>query len=76
MFLDPATHLIAKVAYSSVGMQGPADFEVYLSEFKPVSGLVLPHEAEVFQNGQKAASSATSERSVNAPVEAGTFKKP
>jgi hypothetical protein len=76
MYLEPETHRIGKVAYSSVGMQGPADFEVYLSDFKPVGGLVLPHAAEVYQNGQKSAVSATSERVVNATVEAGAFKKP
>jgi predicted Zn-dependent peptidase len=76
LFLDPATNLPARVTYRSMGMQGPADFEVELSDYKDTGGFMLPHKEVVMQNGQKAVEKTATTRSVNSGVDPASFKRP
>ena len=76
LFLDPATNLPARVTYRSMGLQGPADFEVDLSDYKDAGGLMLPTREISSQNGQKAVEKTVTTRSVNSGIDPATFKRP
>ncbi|WP_321472406.1 pitrilysin family protein [uncultured Paludibaculum sp.] len=73
---DPASHQLVKMAYSSIGMSGPAEMEVQLSDFRPVEGLTLPFHEVTLQNGQKVLDRTISERKLNTGVKPESFKKP
>ncbi len=76
LFLDPATNLPARITYRSMGMQGPADFEVELSDYKDAGGFMLPNTEVVMQNGQKAVEKTVTTRTVNSGVDPAIFKRP
>lgn len=76
LFLDPTTSLPARLSYRSIGMQGPADFDVELSDYKDAGGLLLPHLEVTHQNGQKAIEKTITSRKVNSGVDAAIFKIP
>jgi hypothetical protein len=66
-FLDPATHLVLKVAYE-LGVQKP---EQLLSDYREVAGVKVPFKVTSPQMDLQ-----YSEVQVNAPVDAGLFRKP
>lgn len=73
---DAASHQLVKMAYSSIGMNGPAETEVQLSDFRPVEGLTLPFHEVTLQNGQKVLDRTIAERKLNTGVKPESFKKP
>jgi zinc protease len=76
LFLDPATSLPARLSYRSMTMQGPADFDVELSDYKEVGGLRLPHLEITLQDGQKAIEKTVTSRAVNSGVDPAVFRIP
>jgi hypothetical protein len=76
MFFDPATHRVAKMSLRGLGMQGPADMDIVLGDFREVSGVYLPFSEVIFQNGQKFSERTYSERKVNPELGAERFQKP
>lgn len=73
---DPATHHLVKMAYSSIGMTGPAEMEVQLSDFRAVEGLTLPFHEVTLQNGQQVLDRTIAERKLNTGLKPESFKKP
>ena len=71
-FLDPQTSLVIKVAFESNGQQTEA---VY-TDYREVSGIKIPFQTNVSQNGQPFVQIKYSDVQVNAPVDEGLFKKP
>lgn len=71
-FLDPQTNLVTKVAFES---NGQATEAVY-TDYREVSGIKIPFQTNVSQNGQPLVEIKYSEVQVNAPVDEGLFKKP
>ena len=71
-FIDPQTGLVAKVAFESNGQQNEA---VY-TDYREVSGVKIPFQTNVSQNGQPFLEIKYSEVQVNAPVDEVLFKKP
>jgi zinc protease len=76
LLVDAATSLPARLSYRSIGMQGPADFEIELSDYKDASGLRLPHLEVTSQNGQKAIEKTVTNRTLNTGVDPSAFKRP
>lgn len=76
LFFDPESKRIARMQYRGVSMQGPADFDLALGDYRKVGDVYLPYTETVFQNGQKFAESATKEAKVNSEVKNELFTKP
>lgn len=71
-FLDPQTNLVTKVAFESNGQTTEA---VY-TDYRDVSGIKVPFQTNVSQNGQPFVEIKYSDVQVNVPVDEGLFKKP
>ncbi len=71
-YLDPQTSLVTKVAFESSGQQSEA---VY-TDYREVSGIKIPFQTNISQNGQPFVEIKYSEVQVNAVVDEGLFKKP
>ena len=62
---DPASGLPARYSYRSVGMQGPTNVTMQLSDWRDVAGVRLPHKLVIEQGGQKFADGTVSEWKLN-----------
>jgi zinc protease len=71
-FLDPQTHLVTKVSFTSNGQTT----EGVYTDYRDVAGVKVPFQTNVSQNGQPLVEIKLSEVQVNAPVDEGLFKKP
>lgn len=71
-FLDPQTSLVIKVAFESNNEMTEAIY----TDYRDVSGIKVPFQTNVSQNGQPFIEIKYSEVQVNAPVDEGLFKKP
>lgn len=71
-FVDPRTSLVTKVSYESGGQKTEA---VY-TDYREVSGIKIPFQTNVSQNGQPFLEIKYSDVQVNVPVDEGLFKKP
>ena len=76
ILLDPASGRILKLAYRSLGMQGPTDTESVFGEPMEAGGLKLPATEIVFQNGQKVLDAKLTSVEFNTGVDASVFRKP
>lgn len=75
VFVDRKTHLVVKQEYKGRNLQGaPVREELFLSDYKKVGALVLPHAATVVQDGEEFMKSTTSSFSWTA-IPAGKFRK-
>ena len=73
---DPASKRVAKLSYRGMGLQGPADLDVECADYRQVGGVYLPFHETVYQNGQKFADRAYTERKINGDVKPDIFTKP
>jgi zinc protease len=62
---DPATGLPSKTHYRQIGMAGPAAMTDTYSDFRSVSGVMVPHKIAIEQNGQKFADVTLKESRIN-----------
>ncbi|MBI3004917.1 MAG: insulinase family protein [Ignavibacteriales bacterium] len=76
LFIDPQTSLVVKRVYRGRTMQGPADTEEMISDYRDVSGVMVPHKIESFANGQKQSQSIVNSVKINSGVSEDVFKKP
>jgi hypothetical protein len=73
--IDPATGRILTSTYRGEGPGGaPGTIENTYSDFKPVSGLTLPHKMSSTFSGKPMMSATTETITVNAPVEDAKFE--
>jgi hypothetical protein len=73
--IDPKTGRILTSTYRGEGPGGaPGTIEHTYSDFRPVSGLTLPHKMESTFNGKPMMSATTESITVNAPVEDSKFE--
>jgi zinc protease len=74
--MDPKTHYIVNVTYHGMSQQGPADFDMRLSDFKPAAnGVVAARHVVQYQNGQKALDVVITDLQFDTGVSPDTFKK-
>jgi hypothetical protein len=79
--LDPVTHLPARLTWTSpVPLQSgsaaqPIDWQVYFSDFKPVSGLRWPHRLIKSRNGTVGEDSTIERYEINVKLSDKTFRK-
>jgi outer membrane lipoprotein-sorting protein len=71
-WVDAGTSQVAKVAYESNGQK----VEILYSDYRDVNGVKVPFKNEVVQDGTPILKVELSEVQVDAPVDAGLFKKP
>ncbi|MBI4427621.1 MAG: insulinase family protein [Ignavibacteriales bacterium] len=76
LFIDPQTSLVVKRVYRGRTMQGPADTEEMVSDYRDVGGVKVPHRMESFANGQKQSQSVMNSVKINSGVSEDVFKKP
>jgi zinc protease len=74
--LDPQSHRVAKMRFWSVGMNGPAEMETAMSDYRDAGGIQLPWKESMSQGGQVVGERVYTERKVNANVAADAFVKP
>lgn len=73
---DPETKRVARISHRGATMTGPADVDVYPSDYTDIAGVMLPNKEVVFQNGQKFAEVTYTQRAVNPPSTPEMFTKP
>jgi zinc protease len=71
-FIDAGTSQVAKVAYEISGQK----VEYLYSDYRDVNGVKVPFKTDVLQDGAPLLKVELSDVQVNAPVDAGVFKKP
>lgn len=71
-YLDPGTNQVVKVGFESGGQKLAA----LLSDYRDVNGVKVPFKTDVEQDGTPIMKIELSEVQINAPVDAGLFKKP
>jgi zinc protease len=71
-YLDPGTNQVVKVAWELGGQK----IEAVYSDYRDVNGVKVPFKNEVTQDGTPVLKVELSEVQVDAPVDAGLFKKP
>ncbi|MBK8229875.1 MAG: insulinase family protein [Candidatus Eisenbacteria bacterium] len=78
LYLDPKTHLIAKMEYKDRHPVdgGPATAEEYYTDWKPVSGLQWPHTRKIFLNGDLFGTMTTTSVQLNTGVDRSAFARP
>lgn len=76
VYLDPETHLIAKVSFRSTTPQGTADVESVWSDYREVSGIKVPWKETTYRNGQKFSELTVTERKFNTGLDPANFAKP
>ena len=76
VYVDKSTHLVVKLDYRGKSVQGnPVDQEEFLSDYRPVDKVKLPHKAVIHQDGQLFIESATSNLSISDVIPAEKFAK-
>lgn len=76
LLLDPQSHLITKLSYRSNSPMGASNVEQVWSGHRAVSGLQLPAQVTVFQNGQKFLDQTYSAQTINGGLKPENFSKP
>jgi predicted Zn-dependent peptidase len=76
LLVDPSSNLIVKMEYRSKDMQGsPVHQEEFLSSWKTVGAIKLPHKAKILQDGKPFLESDTTAVSVKDAIPAEKFAK-
>jgi zinc protease len=73
---DPESHRVVKMRYRAMGLNGPAEIETAMSDYKDAGGIQLPWKESMSQGGQVVGERVYSERKVNVNVPADAFVKP
>lgn len=76
LMLDAMTFKPVARMYFGNTMMGPANLTAFLSDYKKVGGVEVPHEIKIESDGNPMASIAIKEFSINVPLEDGMFAKP
>ncbi len=71
-YLDPGTNQVLKSVYETNGQK----IETSYSDYRDVNGVKVPFKTDVSQDGTPVLKVELSDVQVNAPVDAGLFKKP
>ncbi|HEX4964441.1 MAG TPA: hypothetical protein VF173_26735, partial [Thermoanaerobaculia bacterium] len=71
-YLDAATNQVVKISFETSGQK----IEAALSDYRDVNGVKVPFKTDVSQDGSPMMKVELSDVQVNAPVDAGLFKKP
>ncbi|MBS1875228.1 MAG: insulinase family protein [Acidobacteria bacterium] len=76
LYFDPATHLVSKMVYKSMGMGAPIEVEQTVTDYRAVGGLQLPFKEALSQGGQPGGDRTFTDRKINTGVPATSFAKP
>jgi len=75
LFIDAESYLPLKQTYQGMTPAGPATLEVFYSDFREISGRLLPFREEVRSNGKKLTDTQITDLKVNVPVDPSLFIK-
>jgi zinc protease len=74
--LDPQSGRVLSVAFKGAGPDGvPGDMVQNFDDFRPVSGLTLPHKQSTMLNGEMNANGTIAKISINMPVDEAVWKR-
>ncbi len=75
LYVDSKTYLTYKTKAKSIGQMGiEVESENYMSDYKKVEGMMIPHTMTVFQDGEEAVIMTFTEISINSGLEDSFFK--
>ena len=74
--VDPQTGQVIAAKYSGVGPQGPAQFDVKYSDWRPAGSLKVPYKSVVEVNGKPSDSETVTTYEINPTVDPKLFQKP
>lgn len=74
--IDPQTSLVVKRTYRGRTMQGPADTDELLSDYRDVDGIKIPFKMESYADGKKQSQTTINSVKVNSGVKDDVFKRP
>jgi outer membrane lipoprotein-sorting protein len=76
LFVDAKTYLLYKTKAKSTNQMGvEVDTESFISDYKKVEGVMIPHYMKVLQDGEEAVTMTFTEISFNTGLEDSFFKK-
>lgn len=74
-YIDSKTYLTYKTAARTMGQMGvEVDSETFLSDYKKIDGMMVPHSIKVFQDGEEFMTMTFTEVSFNTGLEDSFFK--
>lgn len=76
MYVDPQTSIVVKRVSRGRTMQGPADLEEFLSDYRDVDGVKIPFKVETFADGKRQTQTTISSVKINSGVKDDVFKRP
>ncbi len=76
LYLDAKTNLPLKKVYTAALMGPPGEVEEIYSDYREVSGLMLPFKTVILQSGKKRAEQAVTELKINPNVPDSAYGKP
>jgi len=76
LWIDSATGLLVKKAFSAAIMGAPGEVEEFLSDYRDTAGLKLAHKATMNRDGKKFGEVSISEFKLNPGVDEAAYKKP
>lgn len=74
LYIDPETQQPLRMEYTGQTQQGPVPAVNLYSDYREVSGVMLPFKTVTLQNGEEAATSVAETITVNADLEPGVFE--
>ncbi len=75
LFIDQGTKHIIKKEYQALTVQGPAEREEFLDDYREVSGVMVAFHTVLVDNGEQSAEITSSEVMFNAEVDESLFEK-
>ena len=76
VYVDPQNSIVVKRVSRGRTMQGPADLEELLSDYRDVDGVKIPFKVETFADGKRQSLTTISSVKINSGVKDDVFKKP
>nr|MBN2277041.1 insulinase family protein [candidate division Zixibacteria bacterium] len=74
--LDPETYLPIGKMYFGETIMGPGNLIQYISDYRDISGVKIPHSVSIESEGSKIADVTINEYIINPEIPAGVFDKP
>ena len=76
VYVDPQNSIVVKRVSRGRTMQGPADLEELLSDYRDVDGVKIPFKVETYADGKRQSLTTISSVKINSGVKDDVFKKP
>jgi zinc protease len=76
LWIDPASNLVVKKAYTGALMGPPSEVEEIYSDYRETSGVKMPFKVVLFRDGKKYGEQTNTEIKINPSVPESAYQKP